>query len=101
MIQDFVPISNATRSRHRPSSIAEATHGLRESIRRGAVGMELGAPPEAGKLPGNRQSPSAVDLHRELNTLKKKPVQEGGIPWMYEVSKCAPQEALRDLDRAY
>ncbi|MFH1779272.1 MAG: RNA-guided endonuclease TnpB family protein, partial [Candidatus Omnitrophota bacterium] len=23
------------------------------------------------------------------------------FPWMYEVSKCAPQEALRDLDRAY
>lgn len=21
-------------------------------------------------------------------------------PWLYEVSKCAPQEALRDLDRA-
>jgi putative transposase len=23
------------------------------------------------------------------------------FPWLYEVSKCAPQEALRDLDRAY
>nr|WP_293105545.1 hypothetical protein [Okeania sp. SIO2F4] len=22
-------------------------------------------------------------------------------PWYYEVSKCAPQEALRDLDRAF
>ena len=39
------------------------------------------------------KSPSAIDLHRELNALKKSEV-----PWMYEVSKCAPQEALRNLD---
>ena len=40
--------------------------------------------------------PTAIDLHRELNALKK-----GELAWMYEVSKCAPQEALRDLDKAY
>lgn len=39
---------------------------------------------------------NAIALHRELNILKK---DEFG--WMYEVSKCAPQEALRDLDEAY
>jgi len=39
--------------------------------------------------------PTAIDLHRELNLLKKT-----AVPWMYEVSKCAPQEALRDLDTA-
>src|SRR5476651_1970071 len=47
------------------------------------------------------KSPSAVALHRELNRLKKAPPAEGGVPWMYEVSKCAPQEALRDLDLAF
>jgi len=36
-----------------------------------------------------------------LNVLKKKSIEDGGVPWMYEVSKCAPQEALRNLDRAY
>jgi putative transposase len=41
-------------------------------------------------------SPSAIDLHRELNALKQTEV-----PWMYEVSKCAPQEALRNLDTAF
>jgi putative transposase len=41
-------------------------------------------------------SPSAIDLHRALNALK--PTQ---VPWMYEVSKCAPQEALRNLDTAF
>jgi len=41
-------------------------------------------------------SPSAIDLHRELNALKQTQV-----PWMYEVSKCAPQEALRNLDNAF
>lgn len=40
--------------------------------------------------------PSAIDLHKELNQLKK-----GELGWMYEVSKCAPQEALRNLDMAY
>ncbi|MHB1435635.1 MAG: RNA-guided endonuclease InsQ/TnpB family protein, partial [Thermoplasmata archaeon] len=40
--------------------------------------------------------PTAIDLHREINARKKKE-----LGWMYEISKCAPQEALRDLDRAY
>ena len=39
---------------------------------------------------------SAIAQHMELNRLKKTI-----FPWMYEVSKCAPQEALRDLDRAF
>ena len=39
---------------------------------------------------------SAMELHRELNQLKQTE-----LPWMYEVSKCAPQEALRDLDVAF
>src|SRR4029077_13874262 len=42
------------------------------------------------------KSPSAMDLHRDLNALKQTEV-----PWMYEVSKCAPQEALRNLDTAF
>jgi transposase len=40
--------------------------------------------------------PTAIDLHRELNTLKKTE-----LSWLYGVSKCAPQEALRHVDRAY
>jgi putative transposase len=42
------------------------------------------------------KSTTAINQHKELCTLKKEK-----YPWMYEVSKCAPQEALRDLDRAY
>lgn len=42
------------------------------------------------------KTPTAIDLHRELNVLKKSE-----LSWMYEVSKCAPQEALRDLDQAF
>ena len=37
-----------------------------------------------------------MEQHRLLNRLKKT-----DFPWMYEVSKCAPQEALRDLDKAF
>lgn len=47
------------------------------------------------------KSPNAIELHRDLNTLKHVPQKEGGVPWMLESSKCAPQEALRDLDKAY
>jgi putative transposase len=42
------------------------------------------------------KTPSAMDLHRELNALKQT-----DLAWMYTVSKCAPQEALRHLDKAY
>lgn len=42
------------------------------------------------------KSSNAIELHRQLNALKRT-----DFPWMYEVSKCAPQEALRDLDRAF
>ena len=45
--------------------------------------------------------PSAIDLHKELNLLKKVPVEDGGVPWMYQVSKTAPQQALRNLDKAF
>ena len=48
------------------------------------------AEPKAVKIP------TAIDLHKELNTLKPSE-----FPWMYESSKCAPQEALRDLDDAF
>jgi putative transposase len=37
-----------------------------------------------------------MELHRELNAL-----QQTDVSWMYDVSKCAPQEALRNLDRAF
>jgi len=40
--------------------------------------------------------PTAIDLHRELNALKKSE-----LSWLYKVSKCAPQQALRNLDQAY
>jgi putative transposase len=43
-----------------------------------------------------KKSTSAIEQHRLLNKMKATE-----YPWMYEVSKCAPQEALRDLDRAF
>jgi putative transposase len=47
------------------------------------------------------KSPGAMELHRRLNELKKLSKEDGGKPWLYEVSKCAGQEALRDLDKAF
>src|SRR5438876_1732329 len=49
---------------------------------------------QAYRATGKR--PTAIDLHKQLNALKQT-----DFPWMYEVSKCAMQEALRDLDNAF
>jgi putative transposase len=48
------------------------------------------------KNEGKAKFTSAIEQHRELNKLKATE-----FPWMYEVSKCAPQEALRDCERAF
>jgi putative transposase len=61
---------------------------------RWAYNWGLARKQEAYRVSG--QSPSAIDLHRDLNALKQTEV-----PWLYEVSKCAPQEALRNLDSAF
>ena len=44
----------------------------------------------------DKKSTNAMAQHRELNAIKQTE-----LPWMYEVSKCAAQEALRDLDKAF
>lgn len=59
-----------------------------------AYNWGLGRKQEA--FANGEKSPTAIDLHRELNAIKKTE-----LSWMYEVSKCAPQEALRDLDKAF
>ncbi len=41
-------------------------------------------------------APTAAELHRAWNVWKRE-----GAPWWVEVSKCAPQEAFRDLERAF
>jgi putative transposase len=45
---------------------------------------------------GDARYTDAMKQHKELNLLKST-----DFPWMYKVSKCIPQEALRDLDRGY
>jgi putative transposase len=46
-------------------------------------------------LENKTKIPNAIELHRRLNKLKKSE-----LSWLYETSKCSPQEALRNLDRA-
>jgi len=43
-----------------------------------------------------KTSLTAIDQHKSLCAIKKEK-----FPWMYEVSKCAPQLALLDLDKAF
>ena len=45
---------------------------------------------------GKARFTNAVRQHKEWNVWKRT-----HAPWWTEVSKCAPQEALRDLDRAF
>lgn len=44
----------------------------------------------------NKRKLNSIDLHKELVILKKTKLH-----WLNDVSKCAPHEALRDLDTAY
>ncbi|NEP40862.1 MAG: helix-turn-helix domain-containing protein [Okeania sp. SIO2G4] len=43
-----------------------------------------------------KKRPSAITLHKRL-VAEVKSIN----PWYYEVSKCVPQQALRDLERAF
>jgi putative transposase len=43
-----------------------------------------------------QKSTSAITQHKELCAIK-----QDQFPWMYDVSKSAPQEALRNLDKAF
>jgi len=49
-----------------------------------------------GLLGKGLRVPSAPELHRMWNAYKRE-----NAPWWSEVSKCAPQEALRDLRQAF
>ena len=42
------------------------------------------------------EKPSDVSLRRELNSIKKN-----DYPWMLEVGKCAPQQAIKNLGVAF
>ena len=46
-------------------------------------------------LESKERVPSAIDLHKRLVAEVKS-----ANPWYYELSKCAPQEALRNLNKA-
>ncbi|MHA1928971.1 MAG: RNA-guided endonuclease InsQ/TnpB family protein [Candidatus Thorarchaeota archaeon] len=45
---------------------------------------------------GKARFTDAIKQHKLLNSIKKTQ-----FPWMYQSSKCAPQEALRDLHQAF
>ncbi|MHA1917016.1 MAG: RNA-guided endonuclease InsQ/TnpB family protein [Candidatus Ranarchaeia archaeon] len=45
---------------------------------------------------GKERYTDSIKQQKTLNKLKKTQ-----FPWMYQVSKCAPQEALRDLQQAF
>jgi putative transposase len=44
----------------------------------------------------DKKTPSSIDLHKWLVAVIKKE-----NPWYYDVSKCSPQQALRDLETAF
>ncbi len=48
------------------------------------------------RLEHQESVPHGAELHRLWNIFKR-----GNAPWWVEVSKCSPQESLRDLDRAF
>jgi putative transposase len=53
-------------------------------------------PPKPEAKPHDHYFESAIDQHWTLNRLK-----DTMFPWLREVSKCVPQEAIRNLERAF
>lgn len=77
-----------------PNNVHRTLLSKHAGAARFAWNWALGRRIEEYKLTG--KSSNAIAQHRQLNSLKPT-----DFPWMYEVSKCAPQEALRDLDKAF
>jgi putative transposase len=61
-----------------------------------ALGLQLGLGSQDGSL-----SKGGEGSNRDRPAPGAECAEEGELSWMYEVSKCAPQEALRNLDQAY
>jgi putative transposase len=49
----------------------------------------------------NKKTLSAIDLHKRLVILKHTPESNGGLPWLKDVSKWVPSQALRNLEGAF
>jgi len=90
----ILKINRAYKTELKPNRIQGKALANHAGSARFAYNWGLARKSESYRLTG--KSPNAMELHRELNRLKKTT-----YPWLYEVSKCAPQEALRDLDRAF
>ena len=58
--------------------------------------MELGTWREWQRQYKAGEKPSEVSLRRQLNTIKRDQ-----FPWMFDVTKCAVQEAIIDLGTAF
>jgi len=80
---------------NRQRTLLRKTAGAARAAYNWGLRQKIDAYEQTGK------SPNAIVLHRKLNKLKDVPKEDGGFPWMRESSKCAPQEALRDLDQAF
>ena len=56
--------------------------------------------PTTGDWPTSRKPTSGRENAYQQSTCTANSIfEKDRTSWMYEVSKCAPQEALRDLDR--
>ena len=75
---------NATQRRALAQHIGAARFAYNWGLERSQKALEEG-----------KRLPSAAELHKAWNAWKRE-----NAPWWTEVSKCAPQEAFRDLERA-
>lgn len=71
-------------------------NSLCQTLWSGALAYNWGLARKIAAYRAGQKVPTAIDLHRQLNMLKK-----GASAWLYQVSKCTPQEALCNLDQAY
>jgi len=94
---------NATQEKALGRACGVARHVWNWGINQKNEALKARKAASAAGIPKNLwpKVPNHMDLHRKLVILKHKTLEEGGLPWLKEVSKCAAQMALQDLDKAY
>lgn len=87
-------ISRAYKTEIKPSNKQRTL--LEKSAGAARYAYNLGLAERINLYNTEKKSLTAIDQHKLLCARKKEE-----FPWMYEVSKCAPQLALVDLDKAF
>ncbi len=81
---------------HAPAERVVLYARVSSADRKSGTGRQMKRLEDYAAARGSHAGAEISEIGSGLNRLKK-----GSLSWMYEISKCAPQETLRDLDSAF